>query len=91
MIVKDNLTVFPFTTPKRFFIYPDEISIGENLTALNTLVVTMSIYNTRRGTDVFVFKVSGGNYLKLLSFESFGPLVITLAQTKTKEVLKGLR
>lgn len=88
MTVKDNLIVFPFTTVKRYHLYPQEIDLKENFSRFNSLVVSMSIRNDPRANDVFVFVVKGRKYLKLLTFESFGPLVQTLGGVKAKEVLK---
>ena len=90
MIVKDQLTLFPYTTPKTVYIYPEEVDLKLNLTRLNNLVVAMSIRNHTPGNDVFVFIVKGRKYLKLLTFESFGPLVMTVAGVKAREVLRIL-
>ncbi len=88
MIVKDNLIVFPFTTPRRFFLHSEEIDLKVNFTRLSSLVVAMSIRNDVNGKDVFVFVVKGRKYLKLLTFEHLEPLTLTLTGIKAKSVLR---
>jgi len=88
MIAKDNLTIFPFTTPKRVFLYPRALDLKVNFSYLNSLVVAMSIRNDPAAEDLFVFVVEGGKYLKLLTFNAEGPMTHTLMGKSVSDVLK---
>ena len=88
MIVKDDLILFPFTTPKRFSLYAEEIDAKVNFSRLSSLVVAMSIRNEIHGRDVFVFVIKGRRYLRLLMFNQSEPLVLTLMGRWAEDILR---
>ncbi|MES2456483.1 MAG: hypothetical protein V4594_13115 [Bacteroidota bacterium] len=78
----EQVSVFPYTGLRNCFFYQDKVDHLERYAALSHLIIESGITAGER--DVFIFAVTGGQYVKLMAVDQ---CVITLVGDKATEVL----